>query len=99
MIHYHGTPLSSSVNAAKVLARRHAMVSHATPHAITVVANVCQSFVIDNGAFTFYRTGRPANWPAYYSWAEQWLSHPACDWGLIPDDIGGNELSNDELVK
>lgn len=100
MIHYHGTPLSSMVNASKVLAKRHAMVSHASPDHIAVAAAVCQSFVIDNGAFSHFTKNAPkTDWSDFYAWAEQWLAHPACDWALIPDVIGGSEEENDALLE
>ncbi len=101
MIHYHGTPLSSKVNAAKVLAGRHALISHATPGYVEVAADVCQSFVLDNGAFTHFRQGKPkgiADWFDYYEWAAAWLHHPGCDWAIIPDIIDGSEEDNDRLM-
>ncbi len=100
MIHYHGTPISGGkVNAAKVLAGRHALVSHHHPADIEIAAEVCQSFVLDNGAFSHFTKGKPkTEWSDYYAWAGEWLSLPTCDWALIPDVIGGDATANDRLL-
>ncbi len=100
MIFYHGTPLSSLANAAKVLAGRHALLSFATAGGYADVAmEVCQSAALDNGAFSAWRSGDPvADWGPFYAWAGRWLRHPACDWALIPDVIDGTEADNDALL-
>jgi len=99
MIHYHGTPTSSRQNAARILAARHALVSYAEPSCLDVVAEVAQSFVLDNGAFTYHRRGEPmTDWSGYYRWAGPLLRLPGCDWAVIPDAIGGTEEENDALL-
>ncbi len=57
MIHYHGIPVTPDTAAAQILARRHAMVSFAHPDQIELVADACQSFALDNGAFSAWRAG------------------------------------------
>lgn len=99
MIHYHGTPITPDVAAAQILARRHAMVSFAHPEQIELVADVCQSFALDNGAFSAWRAGTPVkDWQPFYKWVGAWRNHPGFDWFLIPDVIDGNEDENDALV-
>ena len=100
MIHYHGTPISGGkANAAKFLAGRHALVSHHHPDHIAEAAEVCQSFVLDNGAFSHFTKGKPkTEWADYYAWCETWLGYPTCDWALIPDVIGGDAAANDRLL-
>lgn len=104
MIHYHGTPVTPLTDAARFFARRHAMVSFATItrgglDQLPVIAEVAQSFVLDNGAFTAWKSGTPvSDWQPYYEWADTWLSHPGCEWALIPDVIDGDEAANDALV-
>lgn len=99
MIHYHGTPITPEASAAQILARRHAMVSFAHPDQIGLVADACQSFAIDNGAFSAWRAGVPVtDWTAFYEWVKLWQQHPGFDWFLIPDVIDGTEAANDALV-
>lgn len=99
-MHIHGTPLSSLANTAKVLSGRHGLASFATAGGyVDVLAEVCQSFVLDNGAFSSWRSGEPVtDWSDCYRWYEKWLKHPGCDWALIPDVIDGGEKENDRLI-
>lgn len=99
MIHYHGSPLGPSIEAAKFMSGRHAMVSYAAPQELPIVADVCQSFVLDNGAFSIWRKGGKLDVPGYIRFCETWLQHPACEWALIPDVIDGDESDNDRLVR
>lgn len=74
-------------------------MSYACPSPIEVVSRVCQSFVVDNGAFTAWRQGEPIqDWSGYYEWADRWTMHPACDFAIIPDVIDGSESDNDDLI-
>lgn len=99
MIHYHGTPLTPESAAASVFAGRHAMVSFAHPDQLPLVAEICQSFTLDNGAFSAWRSGKPINdWLPFRGWIDEWSRHPACDWFLIPDVIDGDEQDNDRLI-
>ena len=54
--------------------------------------------MLDNGAFSLWRKGRPTDWPGYYSWADEWLNFPTT-WGVIPDVIDGSEEEQDELLR
>jgi hypothetical protein len=99
MIHYHGTPITPDSAAAQILMRRHAMVSFAHPEQIDLVADACQSFALDNDAFSAWRAGRPiTDWGPFYEWVAVWQRHPGFDWFLIPDVIDGSEEQNDALV-
>lgn len=99
MIHYHGTPLTPDDAAIRALTKRHALVSFAYPQQESLVASVCRSFILDNGAFSSWRTGTPiTDWTGYYEWAERYLYHPRCDFALIPDVIDGTEYQNDLLI-
>lgn len=99
MIHYHGGPITPETAAVRVWTGRHAFVSFAHPLQIRTAASVCQSFALDNGAYSMWRDGRPTNWPAYFAWCEEWLSHPGCDFAVIPDVIDGDEADNDSLLQ
>lgn len=99
MIHYHGTPVGGSrVDASRFLSGRHALVSFAAPDDMPVVADVCQSFVLDNGAFSAWKRGIDLDAAGYLRFVEQWRAHPGCDWALIPDVIDGDEADNDAYI-
>jgi hypothetical protein len=99
MIHYHGTPVGGlRKDAANFLSGRHALVPFTYPDDIGIVADVCQSFVLDNGAFTIWRSGGKLDVNGYIEWCKEWYRHPGFDWALIPDVIDGNEHDNDELL-
>ena len=98
MIHYHGGPITPETCAYRVWRGRHAFVSFAVAYQIELAASVCQSFGLDNGAFTFWKQGSAPDWQGYYEWCGKWLAHPACDWAVIPDVIEGSEDENDGLL-
>lgn len=83
----------------RAFAGRHAMVSFEHPEQIAVAAEICQSVVLDNGAFSAWRAGRPHDFAGYMDWCRHWLRHPAVEWAAIPDVINGSEEENDELLK
>lgn len=99
MIHYHGTPISGSrQDAARFLMGRHALVPFPRKDDLGVVAEVCQSFVFDNGAFSVWKRGGTLDVAGYIDWVDDWHRHPGFDWALIPDVIDGNEADNDALL-
>jgi len=98
VIHYHGGPITPETCALRAWSGRHAFVSFAHPAQIELAASVCQSFALDNGAFSMWRAGKPTDWPAFYRWSERWLRAPSCDFAIIPDVIGGSEDANDALI-
>ncbi len=99
MIHYHGTPIGGDIaSAARFLVGRHALVSFARPDQMGTVAEACQSFILDNGAFSAWKRGKPMDVEKYKQWVDQWRRHPGFDWALIPDVIDGSEEENDALL-
>lgn len=100
MKHYHGTPVSGTRGSvAEFLQGRHALVPFPRPDDVYMVAELCQSFVFDNGAFTVWKQGGKLDIAGYIKWCEEWYRHPGFDWALIPDDIEGDEADNDALLK
>lgn len=102
MIHYHGTPMTPTDAAARFFRGRHAMVSFAYAQGrdqLPMLAEVCQSFALDNGAFTAWKSGAVPKWDDYYAWVATWHRHPGFDWALIPDVIDGDEAQNDALIE
>jgi len=98
LIHYHGGPITPETCAIRAWKGRHAFVSWAHPVQLKLAASVCQSFALDNGAFSLWKSGTEVDWDKYYGWSEEWLAHPACDWAIIPDVIDGSESENDDLA-
>lgn len=98
MIHYHGGPITPSTCAIRAWTSRHAFISFAAPHQIGLAAQVCQSFALDNGAFTFWKQGAPVDWRSFYDWLTNWIYHPGFDFAVVPDVIDGTEDENDELL-
>lgn len=99
MIHYHGSPITPETDAARILVGRHAMVSFAHPEQLPLVSQICQSFSLDNGAFSAWRGGKPiTKWNEYYEWVALWRKHPGFDFALIPDVIDGTEDDNNTLI-
>lgn len=100
MIHYHGTPLGGPVaSVGQFLARRHGFVSFERPDQVAHVAEFCQSFALDNGAFSAWTRGTTVDVGAYQEWVSEWEQHPGFDWCVIPDLIDGSEAQNDALVE
>lgn len=99
MIHYHGVTLGPNDVAAQCLRGGHGFVSYAQAGQLGIVAEMCQSFAIDNGAFSAWNSGAPVtDWDPYYAWAQSVRRLPNCDFGVIPDVIDGSEEDNDALI-
>lgn len=99
MIHYHGLPITPATTAVKAVEAGHAFVSFAHSDQLGLAVEVCQSFAIDNGAFSAWSAGRPIkDWRPFYTWAENCRRIPACDFAVIPDVIDGDEHANDALL-
>jgi len=67
MVHYHGGPFSDPLTAVVVWRGRHAMISFARPEQIKMAADICQSFCLDNGAYSAWRQKAKTNFDRYYS--------------------------------
>lgn len=99
MIHYHGLPITPALAAAEVMQAKHAFVSFAHKDQLEIALDLCQSFALDNGAFSAWKSGKPVNdWSKYYDWVEDLKNSPAFDFAVIPDVIDGDEIQNDSLL-
>jgi len=99
MKHYHGTPLTPTADMVQAFTARHAMVSFAHPQQMEIAAEVCQSVVLDNGAFPAWKKGIVYDFDGFADWAGKWLKHPCVEWCVIPDRIDGSEADNDALLR
>jgi hypothetical protein len=99
VIHYHGGPVTPNSAAVALWTRRHAFVSFARPEQAALAAEICQSFALDNGAFTHWKQGNgTVDVDAYGDWVAQWVNHPGFDFAIIPDVIDGSEFDNDRMI-
>jgi hypothetical protein len=98
VIHYHGGPITPDTCAIKAWKARHAFISFAAPQQIGLAAKICQSFALDNGAFSAWKVGQEMRWLDYYAWVGKWVHHPGFDFAVIPDVIDGTEQENDALL-
>ena len=99
MIHYHGGPLGKSQQSHEFFAGRHSLISYAHRAELETMAEVSHSFVLDNGAFSVWKSGKSLDVKGYTDWVDEWRKHPGFDWALIPDVINGSEDENDELIE
>jgi len=98
MIHYHGGPITPTAAAIKAWGGRHAFISYAHPSQIKLAGEICQSFALDNGAFSIWKANRPTDWNGYYEWVADWRRTPGFDFAVVPDVINGSESENDQLL-
>lgn len=97
MMHYHGTPITP-ISAIMELAGRCFCVSHAAPQDVARVHMIGQSVMLDNGAFSAWKSGKQTNWSGYYQWCDQWLDYPTT-WAVIPDVIDAGTQEQDALLR
>jgi len=97
VIHYHCADINPNDKLLE-LEGRHLLVSHAYPRPVNWAHSVAQSVVLDNGAFSVWRSGKVADWKSYYVWSDYWLDCPTT-WAIIPDVIDGGSEANDQLIR
>lgn len=97
MIHYHGTPITP-ISSLLELAGRNFCVSHIRPDDVARCHQIGQSVMLDNGAFSKWRSCKATDWPKYYDWCDRWLSF-ATTWAVIPDVINAGTQEQDALLR
>lgn len=99
MIPYHGLPITPATAAVRAVGGGHAFVSFRHPGQLAVAIECAQSFAVDNGAFSAWRSGHPVqDWSEYYEWIAEIHRYPNFDFAVIPDVIDGDEAANDALL-
>lgn len=98
MIHYHAVGWDAIGDVARWIAGRHALVAYPVARFVEKVAPIVQSFVLDNGAYTYWQSGEQYDFEGYVQHVEHWHRHPAFDWAVIPDVIDGTEAENDAYL-
>lgn len=100
MIHYHGLPITPATAALRVINGGHAFISFRHPDQLTLALDAAQSFALDNGAFSAWKSGEPVtDWTEYYLWVAELHRYPSFDFAVIPDVIDGDEAANDALLE
>ena len=98
-MHYHGLPITPEIAAVEAVNGGHAFISHRYPDQLRITIECAQSFALDNGAFSAWRSGHPVeDWTSFYDWAAECSLIPSCDFAVIPDVITGSERDNDRLL-
>jgi len=99
MIPYIGLPISGEESVClKAIKGGHAFISFSAPAQAKIAVAYCQSYALDNGAFSAWTKGRPiTDWMPFYDWVES-MRYPGLDFVIIPDSIGGTEAENDKLI-
>jgi hypothetical protein len=54
--------------------------------------------MLDNGAFSKWKSGGKTDWPAFYEWCDEWLDFPTT-WAVIPDVIDAGSQEQDALIR
>ncbi len=99
MIHYHGLPITPGTSALKAIGAGHAFVSHAHTQQVDLAVEHCQSFALDNGAFSAWKSGKPvSDWTQFFEWADELSRLPNCDFVVIPDVIDGDLNAQTALI-
>lgn len=100
VIPYVGLPITPDTVAVAAVQAGHAFVSKDHPEQLDLAIEVCQSFAVDNGAFSAWKRGTPVkNWSPFYQWVEGLRRAPNCDFAVIPDVIDGGEPENDAVLR
>ncbi len=96
-LHYHGTPITPATEMVK-MAGRHFCVSHWAPDQVKTCHRNGQSVMLDNGAFSAWKSGKPiTDWQPYLAWTDEWLDYPTT-WAVIPDVVAGDDAQQEELI-
>lgn len=99
-IHYHGLPITPN-RVLETMAGKHFCVSFAHPQQVKRAHEIGQSVMLDNGAFTAWKSGKHMSfewWRAYYDWTATWFEHPNT-WAVIPDVIDAGSQEQDALLR
>lgn len=99
MIKYHGTPMTNPSKLLENISSYNVrfLISWANKQDINKIVSLGNNFILDNGAFTFWKKeNKNIRWDKYYEWVEK---YPQRDNFFIPDVIDGSEKENDKLLE
>ena len=95
-IHYHGTPITPRA-VLETLAGASFCVSFKSPNDAKRCHEIGESVMLDNGAFTVWRSGGVLDVEGFWAWAIPWLDCPTT-WAVIPDVIEGDWRETAKLI-
>lgn len=99
MTPYYGLPATPETAAVVMVRAGHPFISFRDRRQFAMAVAICQSFAIDNGAFSAWREGNPiTDWSEFYRWVRECIGIPSFDFAVIPDIIDGDEKANDDLL-
>lgn len=100
MLKFHGTPIGGTVrDAILFLSGRNALFSYHTLGHIKEVLECCDLFIVDNGAFSHWKTtGGVVDVDGYARFVAEYQDYPNHAFHIIPDVIGGTEEANDSML-
>ncbi len=93
---FYGTPLTPNSVFDEVAPGRNMLIPFPSPQNLHRAIKLCESVIIDNGAFTIWRKGGEADWNKYYAWMQPFKYN--IEFFFIPDVIDGTEEENDYLI-
>lgn len=96
-MHYHGTPITPQSVLLSTAGACYC-VSHIRPDNVRTAHAIGQSVMLDNGAFSKWKSGKETDWTAYYAWCDEWLDYPTT-WAVIPDVINAGTQEQDALLR
>lgn len=99
MIPYVGMPITPEEAAARAVRWGHAFCSARYLNQLPLVLEICQTFAMDHGGFSAWKSGEPiTDWQFYYALIAELHRYPQFDFCVIPDVIDGTEAENDALL-
>ena len=99
MKHYHGTPVGGKrAKVIEFVENRFVLVPWLRCEDLQVALEYARGVVVDNSAFTFWRSGEKPNWAKYVCWCREICYHPRFEFALIPDVIDGTTAENNHLI-
>lgn len=72
-------------------------MSHIRPEDVRRCHEIGQSVMLDNGAFSKWKSGKATEWQKFYAWADLWLDNPTT-WAIPPDVIDAPSQEQDALL-
>jgi len=69
----------------------------AHPQQLPLISDIAQSFILDNGAFSLWKTGKTLDVAQFVDFVAEWEKHPGFDWALMPDAIDGDHHENAKM--